>query len=572
MFYFFFLTLCIHLKAKSMKRRLLTILFLLALLSTTASTLVGEAVDSSRRKAPHVTDYKAFVVEGRTWWYYNWGNGMTKGYEFGVRIGEAEEIDGVEWNRIEVGLREIFGSYGSEGKVFEADPILCGYIREEAKKVYVRHYSNNEGFRGLGASSFGGQLNYLGIDDYIDCLVYDFSPSGTKTFYGSQKYNWEAYTIDHVTTTVSNGISYNRYVCSCDREENTNDALIYPIDFDYLEAIGYDKGVFYSPFSRDEFSAIGAFPQPTLRYVTDAENKVIYEGVGGKRLWQYYEDTVHNANYQALVVEGRTWWYHNANEAGKSCEFGVSIGKAEEIDGTMWNRIEVGLREMRLSGESGEGVIETEPILAGYIREKDKKVYVRYSIGVSDFDGLGTTSYGGQMKYLLEHEYIDGLVYSYTLAGTENFYGAIQNKFQVYTVNAITSVAGANGRVFNSYSCTADAGSGRDDLLELPTEFAFLDGIGYEGGLFYSPFSDDEPATADSFGQPTLRYVTDADGTVIYESAGGKQLWEYAGVENVRVSEDELWFNLQGMPVAKPTAPGVYIRKKGNEIIKTAVR
>ncbi|MDE6574918.1 MAG: hypothetical protein K2L84_06275 [Muribaculaceae bacterium] len=527
-----------------------------------------------RKKAPHVTEYQPLVVEGRTWWYYN-SNAEGKTFEFGVSIGEQEEIDGVLWNRVEVGLREYFGYRDSPGRVFETEPLLVAHVREENQKVYARYSGSYTYFAALGTTCMGSQARYLvGDDDFIEGLVYDFSPAGTETYYGSKEHNWQDYSIDFITTGTYAGMLYNRYLCSTELNEDIYRRIIYPLDFEYFEAIGHVNGLFYSPFSCDYIDAVGAFQQPTLRYVTDrtASNghRVIYEAAGGKTLWTYYAENMPNPNYKPLVVEGRTWWYYNTNAEGKKCEFGVSIGEQEEIDGVLWNRVEVGLREYFDSVDSPGLVFETEPVLVAHIREANQKVYARYSTSYPGFKALGSTCLGGQMQYLDSDDFIEGLVYDFSSVGTKTYYGSKENNWESYTiVHKTVSIyfAPDTDYIYSNYLCTTE-----DKVYHLiPLEFRYNEAIGSENGLFYSPFSSDSVDGTDAFQQPTLRYVTATDGTVIYEAEGGKQLWaDYAGVENIRVSEPESWFNLQGMPVEKPTSPGIYIRKKGNETVKVA--
>ncbi len=74
-----------------------------------------------------------------------------------------------------------------------------------------------------------------------------------------------------------------------------------------------------------------------------------------------------------------------------------------------------------------------------------------------------------------------------------------------------------------------------------------------------------------------LRYVTDKDYNILYEQEGGVKLWdEMAGVSNVAVDgsydSEPSWYNMQGVKVAEPTSPGIYIRKAGNNTAKVVVK
>lgn len=75
---------------------------------------------------------------------------------------------------------------------------------------------------------------------------------------------------------------------------------------------------------------------------------------------------------------------------------------------------------------------------------------------------------------------------------------------------------------------------------------------------------------------PELTYVTEGeDNHVIFEAAGGEKLWEMAGVESV-VADPQAgavrWFNLQGVAISSPDAPGLYIRRTGSKSEKVLVR
>lgn len=76
--------------------------------------------------------------------------------------------------------------------------------------------------------------------------------------------------------------------------------------------------------------------------------------------------------------------------------------------------------------------------------------------------------------------------------------------------------------------------------------------------------------------EPELRYVTDKDGEIIYERHGGMRLWDdmksAVSIETAASETPVEWFNLQGLSIPRPSAPGIYIRKEGRNVSKVSIR
>lgn len=106
-------------------------------------------------------------------------------------------------------------------------------------------------------------------------------------------------------------------------------------------------------------------------------------------------------------------------------------------------------------------------------------------------------------------------------------------------------------------------------------EYEYVEGIGDPSYFMLMPYGGGMPATG-SFGFPELTYVTEGDDNrVIFEAAGGSKLWEMAGVESVVADREpgaEQWFNLQGVAISQPHAPGLYIRRVGSKSEKIILR
>lgn len=239
--------------------------------------------------------HEPLVIEGRTWWY---DAGYYGTVEYGIRIGSAVEIDGVEWNKVYVCLqrKDIDGPkpYDTtcEWTEYGEDEGLLAYIREADGKVYAMKADN----------AFSAEKKPVAIMDNSPlffnpkgcALIYDFSNDGAFQL-GGDGHDSPSIGFDIVglTEVESCGKTYTTMICSPASSQYVNSTTVC-----FTKGIGItgerdENGatngcsLFYAPFY---MSATNGMYLNSLRYVTDSEDNVIYEGTGGDRLWETYRE------------------------------------------------------------------------------------------------------------------------------------------------------------------------------------------------------------------------------------------------------------------------------------------
>ena len=284
-----------------------------------------------------------------------------------------------------------------------------------------------------------------------------------------------------------------------------------------------------------------------------------------------------NESYKPLVVEGRTWWYHNHHYFGYEIDYGVRIGEKVEIDGVNWNKVEMILmRNGSVKDTSApwnvEFKYESEPMLTAYIREKDGKVY---SLMTDDCDFIPyiECTAGPLWRDPIGNS---ALIYNFGKVGDRFDFGT-EKQHQTLGIESVEDVE-ING---STYRCYVAAGDPQDTYSWLiPGEkYKYLEEYGVieaMNNLFWIPMSD-YCASTPSAGKVKLRYVTEGPGNeIVFTADGGTKLWEeFAGIEDVSADNadaPERWYDLTGIEVAKPTVPGVYIKVCGGKSEKVIVR
>lgn len=296
------------------------------------------------------------------------------------------------------------------------------------------------------------------------------------------------------------------------------------------------------------------------------------------------------AEYNPMVVEGRTWWY-DADEWSSNMEYGVRIGSKVEIDSVEWHKVYVCLHHKTITGptyiDSSHPWLERDENtgLMGLIREKDGKVY--FSCGrIKATPAVDKQSLYGMLDYSIIFDGWDFDVLLYDFSTEDNYVmGAADNVdldlaatrigMQLISRDVIDNcghryntslfnVKPANPRYVDFYSGNVTIVEGIGLIGELNTDSYFDSRC-----LFYAPFPR---ATSNPPGPPTLHYVTDADNNIIYMHAGGDKLWEkfaeYNGVEDINVDSADLsgaeYYNLQGQRITAPVKGNIYIRTLKN--------
>ena len=533
-------------------------------------TSVASATDNSNES------YKPLVVEGRTWWYHNRHD---YGYQvdYGVRIGEQVEIDGVNWNKVEMVLmrngsvKDTSAPWNVEFK-YESEPMLTAYIREENGKVYSIMTDDCDFIPNIGCAA-----SPLWIDTFdSSALIYNFGKVGDSFDIGTEERHQTLW-IESVKDVEINGNAYRCYMAADDPQDKYS--WICPGDtYNYLEEYGVIDAInnlFWIPMSNycaSNPSSGNAF----LRYVTEgSDNNIVFTADGGTKLWEEFEAY---KSYKPLVVEGRTWWYHNRHDYGYQVDYGVRIGDKVDIDGVGWNKVEMILmRNGVYTGDHndpwrGEYTYLSEPMLTAYIREENGKVY---SIMTDDCDFIPHIGCAASPLWIDTFD-SSALIYNFGKVGDSFDFGT-EEWHQTLWIEAVEDVE-INGSPYRCFVATGDPQGtlswidpGRTyDYLE---EYGVIDAI---NNLFWIPVSN-YCAFNPSSGSADLRYVTEGpDNNIVFTADGGTKLWEeFSGVEDVSMDNADAparWYDLTGIEVAKPTVPGVYIRVCGGKSEKIMIK
>lgn len=283
-------------------------------------------------------------------------------------------------------------------------------------------------------------------------------------------------------------------------------------------------------------------------------------------------------NSQKLVNEGYTYWY-SSELSGLSTygEYGLTIGGKTEINGKMWNPVSL-IRRAIIDHNNNCKEMTDSPVVIAYVREENGTLYTGFSNFESPAYKPMELVWKGMFNFSYpEKEFEEFSVYGIGGIGSKFKYGTEQGGID-YTITNIDEIENRG----NVYTKVTAIKSG-EDYLPIPDKIEIVESIGafadYYGEttaayseLFYAPFTPYFAASA-KYLIPTLRYVTvGEDHKIIYENMGGFKLWEYdpSGVETVEADSNESvrWFNLQGVEIAAPEAPGIYIRKTGNKVEK----
>ena len=268
-----------------------------------------------------------------------------------------------------------------------------------------------------------------------------------------------------------------------------------------------------------------------------------------------------------LAIEGRTWWYKSQFMAyPKEQEFGIKIGEEVTVDGEKWNKVTLCMYNEAHHPDS-TATIKTDTLTVGYIKDDGINISTKTTIKPVNCEALADTRF---FDLYLNAENTD---YTFGEIGSQGFYGNQNDGLsQFYSINKITELSNSGNtyRVFQGIGQKNESGFG---YLNIPYEY--IEGIGHPKYFMMLPFHNDY-TTLLRWGEPKLAYVTDGDDNhVIYEAAGGKKLWELAGIEAVTVDSDNAqpeWFTLQGVKIDEPTATGVYIRRTGSRSEKVVVK
>ncbi len=265
-----------------------------------------------------------------------------------------------------------------------------------------------------------------------------------------------------------------------------------------------------------------------------------------------------------LAIEGRTWWYKSDRRIiDEMQEFGIRIGEEVTIDGEKWNKVTLAMYNTPHQ-HGTEAQIVTDTLTIAYLKDTGRAVS---SVSLS----LSTDSLIAALTEYMH--FSDNPKYPFNLYTFGDMdetcdYGLWKWK-ESYKITDIQKITNA-GISYTKYSTTPS-----EDGHILYDSYEYIEGIGHPKYFLLFPFGGGTMSNT-GWDDPELTYVTDGDDhRVIYEAAGGKKIWEQAGVEAVTVDSKDAqpeWYTLQGVKIDSPTAPGVYIRRIGSNSEKVVVK
>ncbi|MDE7468401.1 MAG: hypothetical protein K2M61_08620 [Muribaculaceae bacterium] len=294
------------------------------------------------------------VVEGRTWWY-NANHWPYLVREVGFRIGAPVEIEGEEWypiNRIRMASKQEEYEYEQEIPILmnpdepwiidESPRHMC-YIRQDRatihSKISYEQWSEDDFFSTVMFGPFKLLYEIMPIDPSSGYeLIYDiYGPEGSEIEYvcdrefinfdgidcGTQKVIYRVSEVDEIDNS---GFNYDSYTLMFRGWEGSIKGATWCKSipqFGWITTVpvpGFDFGPFYETDfvgSSDIFFApqwtfggrnFDSFDlSPGLRYVTDADNNILYEHIGGLKLWELTESGVEDAWVESESADVQ--WY-----------------------------------------------------------------------------------------------------------------------------------------------------------------------------------------------------------------------------------------------------------------------
>ena len=306
----------------TMKKALLTLSILLIYLSAYSAPSNSYLFNVDNLSNSETEEEPQIVIEGRTWWYSSDYCGYGTTDEYGLRVGEEVEINGVKWHKVQKILDASY-KYRSDVPIsFNNDVVDLCYMREEGKNVYTMvpddmfYWALD--FYLYAACEIIGEVNEP-IQVYSFGEVNDqWVMGGDYDFQGSRR---KHLTISDITEIESCDNSYSLYTAKC-TNENCQDVT-------YIKGIGYSNNWWSDLFCMPCDDGDGRMPyhtHPVLRYVTEGvDNEIIYEGLGGIKIWDDF------LSFGDIAVDGQdsTPRYYNLQgvEVGTPDSPGIYLKK-----------------------------------------------------------------------------------------------------------------------------------------------------------------------------------------------------------------------------------------------------
>ncbi|MDE7468331.1 MAG: hypothetical protein K2M61_08260, partial [Muribaculaceae bacterium] len=300
----------------------------------------------SSKSVARRSNYDPLVKEGKTFWYYqrNKYNPSTPTVmEFGMKIGSEIKVGNDKWNEV-ILIRK--AQIGANGHVISLsdEPITIQYIRESDMKVQttncplqMNYYPWNSLHWDVSLDNFF--LQYVPTENIYD--LYDFTPGAKDYNFGTDDFKYTM-TLKGEDIREFEGISrrVKTYVKAKFEPEDMEpiSSIGSGQEFELIEGIGvrmikapddeqhYMSELFFAPFSCEQHVSV---PQPFgyfLRYITDEDNHVVYEGRGGLKLW-----TIDPSGVEDVVADSCDdveWYTISGMKVSAPGEHGIYIRKS----------------------------------------------------------------------------------------------------------------------------------------------------------------------------------------------------------------------------------------------------
>lgn len=253
-------------------------------LSKPASAVVKltERNPRNRVAARNVSEeHKPMLVEGRTWWYttthrlYGYRDehhDYSRISENGLSVGPEVEIEGVKWHKINI----VTGLSISDVWEYNTTPRTIGYMREDGNKIFTAYFDDYN----------KPEYNYFeGVSEYIHQytnlrypvqLTYEYKNIGESYIVGDENYVFTTVTIKNISKCINSGVEYTLYECEIPSGP----------DASFIDGLGCITGRYFIDPLCSGVTGINSYEYPQLRYITDQDSSIIYEGIGGYKLWE----------------------------------------------------------------------------------------------------------------------------------------------------------------------------------------------------------------------------------------------------------------------------------------------
>ena len=279
-----------------------------------------------------------------------------------------------------------------------------------------------------------------------------------------------------------------------------------------------------------------------------------------------------------FVAEGKTWWYSCKEDAYKptedltTAEFGLRIGTSEIVNGNEWHKVFVCLHNSCCKTSETWTALDENDGFVGYIREENGRVYAIPDI---NWNSNPKVSFVEIDSPFIDFDNDSILILDFASSDSTFTIGNL-NSDKLSSKWTMTSTKDGN-ITSNGYTYRCRYATNRY-MPDKP--ICFVEGIGavenkptHAPHLFISPFYMLKPGIGNNYA--SLRYVTDSENNIIFESQGGRKIWsEYTGINKIEADTTDApaeYYNLQGVRVQNPDH-GLYIVRQGSTVSKVLVK